>query len=80
MKDILHVLVPLLLIGGGIYVIATWIYPHFKATTNHPVLYTVLLFFGVMAIGSVFSRKNTGIFGWFFGNQLIRDLINGVMR
>jgi hypothetical protein len=80
MKDILHVLVPLLLIGGGIYVIATWIYPHFKATTNHPVLYTVLLFFGVMAISSVFSRKNTGIYGSLFGLQLSRSLINALMR
>jgi putative effector of murein hydrolase len=80
MNDMLRLLGFFVIIGLGIYVIATWIYPHFKATTNHPILYTVLLFFGVMAIGSVFSRKNTGIYGSFFGFQLSRSLIKAVMR
>ena len=78
--SILRIIVPLLLIGGGLYVIITWVYPHFKATTNRPILYTILLLLGISTINAIFSVENTGLYGWLFGYDLIKTIIKMSMN
>lgn len=73
-------LILLVIIGGGLYAIFGWVYPHLKATTNHPILYTFLLFLAIVLINAVFSRENTGMFGVIFGYDLANNLIKAVMK
>ena len=80
MKGIIGFLILLIIIGGGLYAIFGWVYPHLKATTNHPILYTFLLFLATVLIHAVFSRENTGLFGIIFGYDLASSLIKAVMK
>lgn len=66
--DILRQIIgPLLLLAGGVWAIVYWLYPYMKLHTNNPVLYTVLVCVGVVALNVLLPKL--GIKG--FGKELV---------
>jgi len=74
MKDILHIIIPLLFLAGGIWAIVYWLYPYMKVHTSNPMLYTGLIVGGVFLVQFLFSKNGQGLAGMFFIGDLLRLL------
>lgn len=71
-ESILHTIVPLLFLAGGIWAIMYWLYPYMQAHTSNPVLYTGLVIGGVFLVQFLFSKNGQGLAGMFFVGDLLR--------
>jgi len=71
----LRIIVPLLIVAGGIWAIVYYVYPYMKANTSHPILFTVLLVFATMLINFAFSMVKQDLLGMFVVGDLLKIII-----